>query len=266
MRRYIVYKHTSPSNKVYIGITSQTNPNKRWRNGKNYNIYIKNAIQKYGWNNFKHEVLFSNLTEVEAKQLEIELIAKYNSTNRKFGYNITLGGESGNGYKHTEETKRRISNTEKGRPSPLKGKHMSEETKKKISEANKGKIGWTKGLHLSEEHKRKISESEKGKSKQQPHTKESFLRRSLARKGKLHSFETKQKMSEGHKFYRENIKPFIFIQTDANGNVLNTFFTQKELSNFTGIPQTTLSKYIRNGKLLKNNYYKKIKRENARSL
>ena len=78
---YIVYKHTSPSNKVYIGITSQT-PERRWRkDGKGYktHIYFWNAIKKYGWNNFKHEVLFSGLTKEEAEQKEIELIAYYKS-------------------------------------------------------------------------------------------------------------------------------------------------------------------------------------------
>lgn len=266
MNNYIVYKHTSPSNKVYIGITCQKDPNKRWRNGRGYNIYFKRAVEKYGWENFTHEILFSNLSEGQAKQLEIELIEKYQSAHQEYGYNITLGGEGGNGYKHTQEAKQRISNTEKGRTSPMKGRHHSEQTRKKMSESNKGKTCWTKGIHLSEEHKKKIGDAQRGKPKFQPHTPESFLRRSLSRKGKHRSEQTKQRMSEGHKFFRENKKPFIFIQTDTDGNVINTFFTQKELSNFTGIPQTTLSKYIRNGKLLKNNYYKKIKRENARIL
>lgn len=92
---YIVYKHTSPCNKVYIGITSQS-PEKRWQNGRGYikNNHFWNAIQKYGWDNFKHEILYDNLTKEEACQKEIELIALYNSNNREYGYNISLGGET----------------------------------------------------------------------------------------------------------------------------------------------------------------------------
>ena len=70
---FIVYKHTSPSNKVYIGITK-------------LNL-------KYGWNNFQHEILYSELSEKEAKQIEIYLIAYYNSTDHNYGYNKTKGGD-----------------------------------------------------------------------------------------------------------------------------------------------------------------------------
>lgn len=92
---YSVYKHTTPSNKVYIGITRQR-PERRWQNGYGYekhgNIHWYNAIKKYGWNNIEHEILLSGLSEDEAKQKEIELIAFYDSTNRNNGYNISPGG------------------------------------------------------------------------------------------------------------------------------------------------------------------------------
>ena len=103
---YILYKHTSPSNKVYIGITKQT-LKARWNNGHGYknNEYFTNAIKKYGKDNFKHEILFNNLTLDEAKKLEIKTIAFYDSTNRNKGYNITIGGEPCN-KGLTEEQKR----------------------------------------------------------------------------------------------------------------------------------------------------------------
>ena len=91
-----LYKHTSPSGKVYIGITK--NISERWRmNGKRYkgSTRIWNAIQKYGWNNFKHEIIMDGLSKQEASQLEKEYIAKYNSTNPLFGYNLTYGGYDG---------------------------------------------------------------------------------------------------------------------------------------------------------------------------
>ena len=101
-KKYIVYSHTSPSNKKYIGITCQS-PNERWRNGNGYknNDYFSRAIQKYGWDNFKHEILATNLSHDEACEKEIELIAKYNTTDNQFGYNITKGGEGALGRSKT---------------------------------------------------------------------------------------------------------------------------------------------------------------------
>lgn len=92
MNKYIVYKHTSPTGKSYIGITNR-NPIYRWANGKGYIGQPKfyNAIQKYGWDNIKHEILFSDLNKKEACGKEIELIKKYNSI--KNGYNVSTGGE-----------------------------------------------------------------------------------------------------------------------------------------------------------------------------
>lgn len=89
---YIVYKHTSPSNKVYIGITRQ-NVTNRWSNGFGYQTqqYFFRAIVKYGWINFKHEILFDGLTKEEALSKEKELIAQYHSSNIHYGYNIDDG-------------------------------------------------------------------------------------------------------------------------------------------------------------------------------
>ena len=95
MRKYVVYIHTNKvNNKKYIGITSRE-PSQRWgTDGKGYKGQrFFNAIQKYGWANFEHVVLFDNLTELQAKNMETELIIKYKTTNEKFGYNMTFGGE-----------------------------------------------------------------------------------------------------------------------------------------------------------------------------
>ena len=74
---YTVYKHTSPNNKVYIGITSRK-PEYRWNSGKGYinNKYFTTAINKYGWNEFEHSILYENLSKEEAETKEIELIKK----------------------------------------------------------------------------------------------------------------------------------------------------------------------------------------------
>lgn len=91
---FLVYKHTNKENgKVYIGITSQE-PKKRWQNGAGYyGTYFYNAIQKYGWDGFEHEILLEGLTKEQAEEIEADLIAKYGSANRENGYNVSLGAK-----------------------------------------------------------------------------------------------------------------------------------------------------------------------------
>ena len=105
------------------------------------------------------------------------------------------------GYKHTEETKRKIREMRSKQIPPGLGKRHSEETKKKISESNKGKH-----FHKhTEETRRKISETIKKLGLKPPsnlgkkHSRETKQRMSEARKGKKSSKETKWKLSESHK-------------------------------------------------------------------
>ena len=94
MRKYIVYKHTNKINgKSYIGITG-INPVKRWRNGFGYYCQPKffNAIKKYGWDNFSHEILMFDLSKEQACQAEKKLIEHFNSIEN--GYNVSPGGNS----------------------------------------------------------------------------------------------------------------------------------------------------------------------------
>lgn len=93
-KKWCVYKHTTPSNKVYIGITSQ-DPERRWQNGNGYATQklFWRAIQKYGWDNIKHEILEKNLIKQEAFQKEKYYIELFQSNQRKFGYNVTSGGD-----------------------------------------------------------------------------------------------------------------------------------------------------------------------------
>lgn len=161
---YIVYKHTTPANKVYIGITSKS-VNERWRNGNGYkhSPHFYAAIKKYGWDNIKHEVLFDNLTKEQAEQKEVELISTYNSTNREYGYNSDSGGNVNRyhneetkqkirnahlGMKHTQETKDKISALKKGNKNRL-GQHQSSECKKKLSKYFKGKFAGEKNYFHS---------------------------------------------------------------------------------------------------------------------
>ena len=94
---YCVYKITNKLNgKIYIGMSK--NLKARWSaNGIHYKQSKRfyNAIQKYGWNNFNKEILVENLSFEEACSLEVEIISKYNSRDKKIGYNIAEGGNGG---------------------------------------------------------------------------------------------------------------------------------------------------------------------------
>lgn len=231
-RNYKLYVHISPNNKRYYGITKQL-VKKRWASGYGYNNqHFYNAINKYGWHNFEHIVLFDNLTKEEAELLEQMYIALYNTTNPKYGYNITHGGDGWNGIHHTEETKTKISESHKkiwtdpeyrakhsGVNNPNYGKHLSEEHKRKISKANQGQNNAFYGKHHTEESKQKQSEAKKGvknpmygkhfteesKKKLSKSLKGKFVGEKSPWYGKKHTEESKKKMRDNNAMKRPEV-------------------------------------------------------------
>jgi len=133
---YVVYLHTTPCGKRYVGITGQKEPRKRWDSGYGYrnNEHFFRAIKKYGWQNIRHEVLLDGLSETEAVELEKTYIAQYQSDNPQYGYNKTSGGEAGK--EMSFETKQKISTSMKRlfetRVPPMQGKKHTEEAKEKM--------------------------------------------------------------------------------------------------------------------------------------
>ena len=95
-KQYVVYKHTNKTNgKVYIGITRQK-PERRWQNGRGYDgTYFGNAIAKYGWAGFDHEIIYTGLSKSLACEAEKKLIREYKSNDRRLGYNVCEGGQTG---------------------------------------------------------------------------------------------------------------------------------------------------------------------------
>lgn len=178
---YLVYKHTNKINrKAYIGITSQS-PEQRW--GKNGTGYISSphfysAIQKYGWDNFEHEILLTELTKEEACQKEQELIKEFNTLNREYGYNSTSGGEI---FVMNKETKEKISKALQGNKNGF-GHPCSDEKKKKIQQAQLGR-------KFSEEHKKKLSEAAKRRHVPCSEEKKEKLKQSYPNKRKVYCEE-----------------------------------------------------------------------------
>lgn len=121
MKQWIVYVHIFPNTKKYFGITSKT-PNGRWEGGSGYGNnqpVMKAAIEKYGWENIEHIILFKDLTHEEAVQKEIELIAKYKTNCKKYGnaygYNMTDGGEGTTGHVCSKEARKKMSDKRIGK-------------------------------------------------------------------------------------------------------------------------------------------------------
>ena len=197
MKSYCVYRHTAPSGKVYIGITSKR-PQARWASGAGYvgNPYFARAIEKYGWAAIAHEVLLVGLTKEEAEAAEVRLIREHRSAEREFGYNIDLGGNAVG--RASEETRAKMSASRKGHPT-------SDETKAKISASHKGvpatpaqlaaihtRAVQQRGCKLPEETKAKISAALSGRERTEAHCR--HIRD--AKIGHLVSAATRRKISE----------------------------------------------------------------------
>lgn len=214
-KAYSVYMHTAPNGKKYIGITCRV-PAYRWgKNGERYKqcVAFYSAIKKYGWENIKHEILFSGMSKADAENMEISLIEKYGTTKRTKGYNLMTGG--GVRSVHSLETKKKMSASGKGRivtpetrakiSASTIGKTLPEETRIKISIAKTGTKFTAqqrenmskarKGVPLTPEHREKISKANKGRALTEAHR----SKISAARIGIVYSDETKAKIGAASK-------------------------------------------------------------------
>jgi group I intron endonuclease len=239
----IIYKATNTVNgKCYIGKTKNSLESRikshKIASTKKDSLFYR-AINKYGFDNFKWEVITKCDDINELNNLE----KKYISENYN-GYNIAKGGDGGDTISNhpnietiknnvskfhkgkilSKEHKEKISEAHKG-----KTKNWAKDTAKKMSEKNKNKPSKLRGSELSEEHKEKISKTNKGKSRvfSEEHkkalskAKENYVnpnkgktyeeimghekalefkkQQSEMRKGRVVSEETKKKISEYHK-------------------------------------------------------------------
>lgn len=150
-----VYKITNIKNsKSYIGVTNYAKPIKRWKKhvliSKNKQLYLTNgsfrdlhqAILDFGVESFTFEVVEECPSRLGFKREQYWI--KFYDTFGENGYNKTAGGRGFNGRTHSEETKAKLAELNKGKFSGPDngwfGKHHSPETKAKISAANKKKI------------------------------------------------------------------------------------------------------------------------------
>ena len=161
-----IYKVTNKVNgKCYIGKTIynleyRKKGHLKVKNIRNYPFY--NALNKYGLGSFTWETIYVCNNEEELNKMEMYFIKELNTLHPN-GYNLSLGGDGQSGFKHSEESKRKISenNWLRGLPKeqhPMYGKQHSDKTKEKMS---KSRIGVSRGPH-SKETKSKLSKSKLG--------------------------------------------------------------------------------------------------------
>lgn len=219
IRKHYIYKHTSPSGKVYIGQT--VNIKKRWgTNGEHYKTKKKNgdfiqhsfarAILKYGWENFTHEIILECHTKAEADYAERYLIKWYKLHN--ISYNITEGGEGTMGVHQTLSSERKAAIRERMRTNhPMKGKHHTPEALAKIIAANRNRT-------YTEEQKKAMAD-----------------RARITLKGKSSTTEVREKLS---KYKKEHPETWIggwnkveIHQYDLKGNYIASYPSATDAAN-----------------------------------
>lgn len=295
-KQYIVYKHTSPSNKVYIGVTSKTLLERSGVNGINYkrNRYFYSAIQKYGWDKFKHEILCSNLTKEEASKQERYFVSLYHADNPEHGYNHTSGGEIHFEFNDdiknliAEKTRtqwknphirnkmiRRLKESHKGPLSKKqikantrrRGTHLSEATKEKM----RGKVPWNKGKVgcFSKDTIYKMSLARKGKS---PHNKGTHLLEeqkrliSIKTKEGMNKPEIKQKIRDNNKKRIGKVFKNYIFQYTCDEKLLNTYAGEVNASRESGVSKCAIHNCISGKSKTAGGYiWKKVSKENFKN-
>ena len=209
---YYIYRITNLINtKTYIGQHKYQDLSDYYMgSGK----ILKLAIKKHGIENFKKEILEFDIPNVELANDWEQMYILFERAKGKSEYNIANGGNGKGAI--TEEIKRKISKTKKGKMSwnkgkkcpqidYWKGKHFYEEHKKSLS------ASWNYDKHFTEKARKKISEAGKGNQ---------------YAKGKYHTDEWKKKMSNNNK---ERMKEIREAYIKSGRKDWNTF--QKEYKN-----------------------------------
>lgn len=194
------------------------------KGNRHENPYLQNAWNKYGYDNFSFDVL--EYCEFDQCKIREDFYCKlYNTHNPKKGFNIRPTGEDLKNkfskehigkIKNSLKTSEKFKNRDSGKG--MRGKSHSEETRKKISESNLGK-------KHSEETKNRLSKILKGRLRK----KESIEKQITTRKNnnkKWHTEETKEKMRKPHNI-RRNKSCYDYNlpieQLDRYGNFINVY-------------------------------------------
>jgi group I intron endonuclease len=241
-----IYKITnSVTGKCYIGERIQQ-PNKRFlshmkliKGGRGCPA-LRDAVKKHGEEHFSFEILLECADE-ERFEKEKEYIRTYNSMVPN-GYNILEGGQGCSGFKHSDETKARLSKVTKEKmKDPVRQEKLKEAHKKlwadparrkeNIEKISKGMIEFRKKQKESNPSKSVMSEERKEKIRKS--VKEYYTNKETT---KL-SEETKQKIRDA--------RSKSVIQYDIEGNLIRKFKSAKEATQVLNLPKGGISNVVR---------------------
>lgn len=208
----IIYKTTNLINgKFYVGQHNTSANDGYLGSGK----ILKQAICKYGKDNFKREIL-EHCDSENINEKEIFWIAELSATDKNIGYNIAIGG-SGNGNRIWTDVQRehmRLLNL---------GKILSDETKNKISMAMIGDRNPNYGNHWNDDQKKKASELRKGIPLENE-TRQKIIKWASENenpfKNKTHSLEQKEKWRRDRRGTRLGEKNTFYGKTHSESSKL----------------------------------------------
>ncbi len=215
IKMFYVYTYLDQNNiPFYVGKGNGNRYKIQDHSGK-CNPFLQNKIRKIGVDSIKIEFPLKNVIEVDAFAYEELFIGIVGRRDLGLGplCNLTNGGEGISGHNHSESTKQKISEKNKGKApwskgklfttthrqrisNSKKGQLVSKEHRRKISKANKGQVPWIIGKQHSKETKQKMSKSHKGKGLGRIVSEETRCKLSKAIQGKKLSEETKRKISK----------------------------------------------------------------------
>lgn len=275
---HLIYRITNRRNgKIYIGKHTTKNPYDGYLgSGK----AIKLAIEKYKSENFIKEILYCFIDETEAYLKEEELVTQ-EFVERNDTYNMMPGGKGASsgegclwyGKHHTQEAKDKISNSLKGKyvgenspnfgkPSPMRGKHLSQDTRNKMSQ-NHADVSGEKNPMYGKKHtpetRNKISQNhrdcsgEKNPMYGKPRSQETKDKISKANKGKRHTQETKDNYSKARKG-GNNPRAKAVLKIDEFGNIIAEYGCVKDCCIQEKFSDTLFYKIIKNH-ILHNGFY-----------
>ena len=224
---YVYITTNLSNNKKYIGQRTYRNPSDGTYLGSG--VRFKYALKKYGRENFSKRILMECDTREELDYFERFFIKEHNAVLSENYYNLSPGGRSGLA-KHTEETRKKLSESHKGHK-------VTEETKRKLS------LYWTGSIRpkRSEETKKKISESKRGKPGHKL-SEDNKNKLRLSRIGSRHTEETKEKIQKKRKnqIINHSEETKRKISNSKKGHIVTTE-TRRKISE-------TLIEHTKNGK------------------